>query len=141
METSSHALNCLKLSRTVGLLYKIRHNTQLEILKLLYFGIFYPFLSYGVHVWGLPYPIHLNPVFVLQKKSLKAMTFSHTKRPNLPLFNELQLLRLTDASNLQLASFVYECVNGLSPQCFENFFTSLASKHNKGTRQSTRGNL
>ena len=42
-----------KLSRTVELLYKIRHYTPLEKFKLLYFGIFYPFLSYGVQVWGL----------------------------------------------------------------------------------------
>ena len=130
-----------KLSRTVGLLYKIRHYTPLETLKLLYFGIFYPFLSYVVQVWGLTYPTLLNPVFILQKKAVKAMTFSDIVTPGLPLFNKLQLLRLTDISNLQLASFVFECVNGLSPQFLENYFISIASKHGKGTRQSTRGNL
>ena len=56
-----------KLSRAVGLLYKIRHYTPLETFKLLYFGIFYPFLSYGVQMWGFTYPTLLNPVFILQK--------------------------------------------------------------------------
>ena len=129
------------LSRTVGLLYKIRQYTLLETLKLLYFGIFYPFLSYGVQVWGLTYPTLLNPVFILQIKAVKAMIFSDIITPSLPLFNKLQLLRLTDISNLQLASFVFECVKGLSPQLFENYFTGIASKHGKGTRQSTRRNL
>ena len=69
------------------------------------------------------------------------MTFSDIKIPSLPLLNEFQLLRLTDISNLQLASFVYECVNSSSPQFFENCFTSIASKHGRGTWQSTRGNL
>ena len=69
------------------------------------------------------------------------MTFSDIKTPSLQLFNELQLLRLTDISNLQLASFVYECANTLSPQFFENCFTSIANKYGKGTQQSTRGNL
>ena len=32
-------------------------------------------------------------------------------------------------------------VNGLSPQFFKTCSTSLDGKHNKGTRQSTRGNL
>ena len=89
---------------------------------------------------GLTYSTHLNPVFILQKKAVKAMTFSNMKTLSLPLFKESQLLRLTDISNLQLVSFVYECVNGLSPEFFENYFTGLASKHSKGTRQPTRGN-
>ena len=69
------------------------------------------------------------------------MTFSDMKTLSLPLFDKLQLLRLTDISNLQSASFLYESVNGLSPQFFENYFASIASKHGKGTRHSTRGNL
>ena len=92
-------------------------------------------------MWGLTYPTLPNPVFILQKRDVKAMTFSDIITPSLPLFNKLQLLRLTDISNFQLASFVFECVNGLSSHFFENYFTSVASKHGKGTRQSTRGNL
>ena len=92
-------------------------------------------------MWGLTYPTFLCPVFILQKKAIKAMTFSDMITPSLPLFNKLQLLRLTDISNVQLAPFVYECVNGLSPQFFENYFTSIAGKHGKGTRQSTKGNF
>ena len=49
---------------------------------------------------------------LVKKKSVKAMTFNDMKTQSLPLFNELQFVRLTDISNLQLASFVYECVNG-----------------------------
>ena len=37
-----------KLSRIVGLFYKVRHYAPLEILKLLYHGIFHPFISYGI---------------------------------------------------------------------------------------------
>ena len=40
-----------------------------------------------------------------------------------------------------MACFVFECVNDLSPQFFQNYFTSVASKHGKGTRQSIKGNL
>ena len=115
----------LSLSRTVGLLYKIRH-----------FGIFYPFLSYGVQVWGLTYPHPPKPRLYSARESCKSSDISDIKTSSLPLFNELQLLRLT-VSNLLLASFVYGCVNSLSPQFFENYFTSIASKHGKGTR----GNL
>ena len=130
-----------KLSRTVGLFYKIRHYAPLETLKLLYYGIFFPFISHGVHVWGLTYPTHLNKVFILQKKIIKCMTFNDIMVPSSPLFHELEFLKLNDINNLQTASFVYECINGLAPQYFENFFTSLSSKYSIGTRQSKKGNL
>ena len=64
------------LSRTVGLFYKIRHYAPEDTLKLLYYGIFFPFLPYGIHVWGLTYPTYFETVFILQKRILKAITFS-----------------------------------------------------------------
>ena len=67
------------------MVYKVRHYTPLETIKLLYFGILYPFLSQGVQVWGLTYPTLLNPVFILQKKAVKAMTFSDIITPSLPI--------------------------------------------------------
>ena len=44
-----------KLSRTLGLFYKIRYYLPLEILKQLYYSLFYSFVSYGITVWGLTY--------------------------------------------------------------------------------------
>ena len=130
-----------KLSRTVGLFCKIRHYAPLETLKMLYHGIFFPFISYGIQVWGLTYPTYLEKVFILQKKIIKCMTFNDIRTPSSPLFHQLELLKLDDINNLEIASFVYECINGLVPQYFENFFTSLSSKHSLGTRQSKKGNL
>ena len=49
------------------------------------------------------------------------MTFNDIMVPSSPLFHELEFLKLNDINNLQTASFVYECINGLAPQYFENF--------------------
>ena len=43
---------CLKLSKTVGILSKLRHFVNKHILVMLYYSLIYPFLTYGVHVWG-----------------------------------------------------------------------------------------
>ena len=100
-----------KLSRTVGLFYKVRHYAPLERLKLLHHGIFLPFISYGVQVWGLTFKSYLDPVFALQKKTLKAITFSDIRSPSTAISCDLDLLTLCDIRNLQVASFVFECVN------------------------------
>ena len=39
-----------KFSRTIGIFYRIRHFVRFEILKLLYYSLFYSFLSYGIAV-------------------------------------------------------------------------------------------
>ena len=69
------------------------------------------------------------------------MTFNDIMVLSSPPFHELEFLKLNDINNLQIVSFVYECVNGLAPQYFENFLTSLFSTYSIGTSQSKKGNL
>ena len=45
-----------KLSRVIGLFYRIRHYAPPETLMLLCHGLFGSLLSYGIIVWGLAYP-------------------------------------------------------------------------------------
>ena len=126
-----------KFARTAGLLYKIRHYAPKDTLTLLYHGIFAHFLSYGISVWGLTYPT----IFVLQKKALRIITFKDLSSSSLPLFDSLCILQLSDIFKLQISSFVYECVHNLAPVYFRNYFTSIDSAHNIGTRQSSKGDL
>ena len=69
------------------------------------------------------------------------MTFNDIMSPSSPLCHELEFLKLNDINNLQIVSFIYECINGLASQYSENFFTGLSSKYSIGTRQSKKGNL
>ena len=118
-----------KLSRSIGLFYKVRHDASLDIIKLLCHGIFYPFLTYGIHVWGLTFNSYLEPIYILQKKVLKSITFSDMMAPSMPLFHDLQLLNPNDLHNLHISLFVYECVNWLYPAYFAYFFNLLSNKH------------
>ena len=46
---------CLKLSKTVGIFSKLRYYVNVDILIMLYYSLIYPFLTYGIQVWGLTY--------------------------------------------------------------------------------------
>ena len=69
---------CLKLSKTVGVLSKIRHFVSIDVLVMLYNAIVYPFLKYGIQAWGLTYPSFLTPVFKIQKKMYEDHDFFRT---------------------------------------------------------------
>ena len=62
-----------KLARACGLLFKVRHILPVDVLICLYNSLFSPFMEYGILVWGLTYDTYINPVFLLQKKVLKAI--------------------------------------------------------------------
>ena len=131
----------IKLTRTAGLFYKIRHYAPIDTLILLYYGLFESFPSYGVSVWGSTYPMYTDSIFILQKTILKIITFNKVTVSSAPLFDSLQILKLRDLFKLQVISFVYECLNTLAPIYFREYFTSIQSIHSVGTRQSKKGDL
>ena len=57
-----------KYRRPIGVLYKIRWIINSHILSNLYYAMIYPFLIYGINVWGSASDHLLNPLLVLQKK-------------------------------------------------------------------------
>ena len=56
------------------------------------------------------YDIHTKPIYILQKKVVRAITFNNFAAPSTPIFSELKILKLYDLFYLKLLSFVYECV-------------------------------
>ena len=70
---------------------------------------------------------YLKPVLASQKKVVRAMTFSDPFAPSsLPLFFDLQILKLDDIYHLYVSSFAYECHNNLAPKHFSDYFTHVS---------------
>ena len=57
-----------KLSRTIGIFNKIRHLVPLEILEILYYSLFYSFISYGLAVWGFTHKTYVQKFFFFKRK-------------------------------------------------------------------------
>ncbi len=130
-----------KLSRTCGVFFKIRHLLPASILVSLYNSLFSSFLRYGIVVWGLTYEVHTKPIYLLQKKVLRAIAFKSFTSPSTPIFSDFKILKLYDLFYLKLLIFVYESVNKISPVCFHNFFEILSSVHQYNTRQASKGDI
>ena len=107
-----------KLARTCGLFFKVRHFLPVVVLICLYNSLISPFLQYGILVWGLTYETLINPVFLLQKRIIRATSFEHYTSHTNPIFTDLKILKLQDLFHLKLMCFVYESLFKISAIVF-----------------------
>lgn len=127
-----------KISRGVGIISKVRYFLPINVLIQLYYSLIYPFLIYGLLVWGNTYESSLRPVIVLQKKALRRITFSKPDEPSNPLFSTLRILKLIDLIYLFNCNFMFEFHHNLLPPRFDNWFDLVSSKHNYNTRLAAK---
>ena len=114
--------------------FKVRHFLPTNVLICLYNSLFSPFLQYGILIWGLTFEAYINPVFLLQKRVVRAISFEHFTSHSTPIFLSLKILKLHDLFQLKLLTFVYDCINKITPSCFHSFFALVETVHQYGTR-------
>ena len=61
----------LKISKTIGLLSKLRHFVPHHILVNIYNTLITLYLRYGLIAWGQASKTHLNKLLTLQKRALR----------------------------------------------------------------------
>ena len=126
-----------KISRSVGILAKMRHYANINVLTKLYYAIIYPFLIYGLLAWGSTYPTTLKSIVILQKKAVRIITSSKHDAHTSVLFHQLSILKLSDLVSMHTALFMFDFYNNTIPSSFSNFFTSIRKVHNYNTRLSS----
>ena len=65
-----------KISRSIGILYKLRPFVTSKILTNVYYAIVYPFLLYGIVVWGNASKTLLAPIHILHKNFVRMATYN-----------------------------------------------------------------
>ena len=134
-----------KISRSIGVLYKLRPYVTPKLLTNVYYAIIYPFLIYGILIWGNASKTLLTPIHILQKKFVRMATFNdgypvvpgplaHTP----PLFYKLRLLTIYEIFKLQLGKLIYESINNLGPTKNVINFTDISEIHYQYTRYARR---
>lgn len=127
-----------KVSRGIGILCRLRHHIPRNISIQLYYSLIYPFLTYGLVIWGNTYDTALKPISVLQKKTMRIMTFSRYDEHSSPLFRALKILKIADVIHLQNSMLLYNYHSKILPSVFDNFFQTVASVHHYNTRLAAK---
>ena len=128
-----------KMSRVIGLLYKIRPFVNIKIMKTLYYSLIYPHLLYAIEVLGSAGTSDINSLLVLQKRIIRPLSNSDTRHsdysfpPSNPLFFKEQLLKVKDIFKMRVANFIYNGLNKTSVN-FQLWFRITIHVHNHNTR-------
>ena len=112
----------VKLSKTVGIFYKLQPDVPRNNLISLYYSLFYPYILYCILIWGGSYNTHLKPIELLQKKIVRIIIGAHFLAHTNPLFIDLKILKLKDVFRLVVCNYVYQ---------HKHEFVSHASHHHE----------
>ena len=122
-----------------GLIAKLRHFTNKNTLKLAYYALVYPYLTYGNIVWGNTYPTRLQKLLNVQKKIVRLINFKSYMDHSEPSFKYLKILNIYQINDYLCSLFMFRfnyCQN--MPDLFDDYFKQNNALHKHNTRNSTK---
>ena len=67
---------CDKVAKVIGIFSKSRRYLPSVTLKALYNSLFLPYINYYNLIWASTYASYLEPLYLLEKKAIRIITFS-----------------------------------------------------------------
>ena len=122
-----------KLSRTNGILAKLRHFVPETLLKTLYYALFHSHISYANIVWGQALTQN-SRIGKLQKKCVRILTFSDFNAETFQLFMETGIPTLPQSVFKCNIKLVHQTINKLSPQALQDSLSFKSLSHQHQTR-------
>lgn len=127
-----------KIAKGIGILCKARKVLNESTLVTIYNSFIYPYITYGLEVWGNAAEIHLKPMIVLQKRAIRIIKSAHYREHTPPLFKSCNLLQFKDVYTSSVAKQMFKIMKDLTPKFLREMFTVNFNLHNHQTRQSHR---
>ena len=128
------------ISRSIGILYRIRYIVPSKTLFTLYNTLILPYISYCNILWATSKGT-TDSILLLQKKAIRICAGAGYLEHTRPLFIKLKTLTVSDINFLQTSMFMYRYNNNVLPVSFCSMFQRNNEVHSYHTRQSTKMHL
>ena len=102
---------CSKMSKSAGIIRRICNFVPKKALVNLYYAIVYPYLIYGVLIWGNAPLTYRNSLLTIQKKIIRTLTLSDYLAHTAALFHGTGILRLDDVYRHAVGIYMYKQKN------------------------------
>ena len=124
MLTWKHHLSCVnsKISRALFAIKQLKFSLPKDSLRILYFALIHPHLTYGILAWGNSQPSIIRKTEIIQKRALRSINLSRYNSHTDPLFKQSGILKLRDLYQLNVMIFMHDYVNQKLPKSFVNTY-------------------
>ena len=123
-----------KISKTIGILYKIKDFVPINILRIIYMSLIQSYLSYGVSAWGAANSTNLNHLVILQKRAIRLVNNSDYLDHTNPIFYNLNILKLNDFYIIRCLKYIYSAIFLNKYNFIQSFILDQQVSHNYQTR-------
>ena len=126
-----------KLERSIGLISKLRYFVSTNLLRTVYFAIFYSYLHYGCQVWGQSKNASTKKI-AIQDKALRIISFKDSNATTGPLYHEKKMIKFFDLIFFYNCLLIVEHLKKDLSRRFSGYFTGMANLHNHNTRSAIK---
>ena len=128
-KSHTNHIHC-KISKLIGLLFRVSDCFTLTALKTLYYSFIYPHFLYGIVFWGGVAKRNFENIFRLQKRAVRMLTRSPRYAHTDPIFKENEILKLNTILKFEMCKFIHRDLYG------NNFFDLIPRSlvHSYNTR-------
>lgn len=99
---------CHKLSRLIGVLYRVRRQLTSEAMLSIYYSLFYPHMIYCVSLWASTWPSFVDRLGTLQKKIIRCIFFLKKFESTTQIFYSYKLLKFQYVHRLCTLLTIYK---------------------------------
>ena len=111
-----------KVSRSMGILYRVKNILNQKSLFTLYCSLVLPYLNYACEIWGNTYASRIQPLIILQKKIIRIVCNRKFRDHTSELFYGLNCLKLPELISLKSLCVMYKAKNNLLPTKIQKYF-------------------
>uniref|UniRef100_A0A3B3B6W1 Reverse transcriptase domain-containing protein n=1 Tax=Oryzias melastigma TaxID=30732 RepID=A0A3B3B6W1_ORYME len=104
-----------KISKNIGILYKVKRILDKDALHILYCSLIAPYLLYCNEVWGKACKCYSNRLILQQKKVMRIINHTGPRQHTHELFVKSNILKFSDLVQLNTAVTMWKIKNRLVP--------------------------
>ena len=82
-----------KVAGSLNAINRIKHFVAQKYLRALHFSVIYPYMSYGITIWGSTYNVHKKKLVVMQKRAMRVTAGAKYNETTNPIFSQLRILK------------------------------------------------
>ena len=135
-------LICTKISKVIGMLFRLNDTLPIDALKTLYSTLLLPHLMYGIEIWYGILKNNDDRLFKLQKKSIRAINCLPYAAHTNEYFKSMNLLKIDDLYKQRVLLYMYksDLTHAIEPNhnfSTRNAYNIIVPRFNLSRSQST----